>query len=306
MKKAVTLVVILVVLLLVYWMVESEKPVVSTDQQFISADSASITKLVIHSATNDVTLDKQGGVWMVEGDKPYPANERTLGLALSKFAQMSKKALISERPEKFTDMEVDDSLGVKVTVYVGDKPTTIYIGKAGPTFQTSYVRLDGSNEIWEVAGNHRSSFDKKREDWRDKTINHYEMTDFQKFTLNYPDHSFTLEQLDTLWQINTGTQLIDGDAKLVERLTRMISRINAVDFADTLAEDTFDKPDFQIIADLVSGEKADIKLKKFGDDKFYLRKAGAVSDYVIYKATAEAMMKQPDDFIRKDEEKAQK
>ncbi|RQV94194.1 DUF4340 domain-containing protein [bacterium] len=302
MKKAVTLIIILVVLLAVYWMIESEKPVVSTDQQFITADSASITKLEIHSAKNDVTLTKQGGGWMVDGEKPYPANERTLGLALAKFNQMSKKALISERPERFADMEVDDSLGVKVTVHAGDKSSTLILGKAGPTFQTSYARLDGSNEIWEVSGNNRSTFDKKLDDWRDKTINQYEMADFKKYVLNYPDHSFTAELQDSVWHITAGSRAFDGDARLIERLSRMMSRMNAVEFADTLAEDTFDDPDFQIIADLVSGETIDIKLKKFDEDRFFLRKAGAVSDFVIYKATAEAMMKQPDDFVKKEEE----
>ena len=306
MKKALTLIIILAVLLAVYWMVESEKPVVSAEEHFIKADSASITKLEMHSTKGDVVLLRQGDGWIIEGEKPYPVNERMLGLALKKFAEMSKKALISERPEKFTDMEVDDSLGVKVTVYQGDKATTLILGKAGPTFQTSYARLDGSDEIWEISGNHRSTFDKNLEDWRDKTINKYELEDFNKYVLTYPDHSFTMIKQDSLWDIQDGKQKIEGDLKLVERLSRMMSRMNAVEFVDTLAQDFFDEPDFQITADLVSGETVDIKLKKFGEDKFYLRKAGAISDYIIYKATAEAMMKQPEDFVKKEEEKAQK
>ncbi len=303
MKKAVTLIVLLGALLAVYWMVENEKSAVSTDQNFIEADSASITKLEIHSVKNDVVLIKQGGGWVVDGEKPYPANEGTLSSTLAKFSQMSKKALISERPERFADMEVDDSAGVKVIVHLGSDTFNLILGKAGPTFQTSYARLEGSDEIWEISGNHRGSFDRKRDDWRDKTINKFEMADFKKFVLTYPDQSFSVELQDTIWHVKTDKTEFNSESKLVERLSRMMSRMNTVEFADTLAETAFDKPVFQIVASLISGETVDIKLIENGEEKFFLRKAGSVSDFVVYKATAEALMKKPDDFVKKEEEK---
>jgi hypothetical protein len=303
MRKAVTLIIILVALLAVYWMVESDNSVVTTTQEFIEADSASITKMEIHSAQNDVVLVRESSGWFVEGEKQYPVDDRTLSLAITKFEQMTKKALISERPEKFADLQVDDSSGVKVTVTQGDKVTTLLLGKAGPTFQTSYARIAGSNEIWEISGNHRGSFDRKRDDWRDKKVCDYEMSDFNKFVLTYPDQSFSATLQDSVWHVKSGSNEFDADGKLIERLSRMASRISAVEFADTLAENAFDQPDFHMIADLASGESLDIKLIKDGDEKYFLRKAEALSDFVIYKATAEALMKKPEDFVRKEESK---
>ena len=304
MKKNLMLIGILIALVGIYYFgIREQAPVVSVDRPLIEADSSNITKLEIHSATNDVVLVKQGGLWIVDGEKPYPVNDRTLATALGKFAQMSKKALISERPERFADMEVDDSAGVKIAIHLGDEVINLILGKAGPTFQTSYARLDGSNKIWEVSGNHRGTFDRKRDDWRDKTICKYEMADFKKFLLTYPDQSYSVELQDSIWHVNTGKTEFDADTKLVERLSRMVSRMNAVEFADTLTEDAFDKPDFHIVASLISGETVDIKLIEYDEEKFLLRKTGSVSDFVIYKATAEALMKQPDDFVKKEEGK---
>jgi hypothetical protein len=297
MKKNLSLVIILLALVAVYFFVVQEKtPVVSIDRPLVEADSASITKLVIHSAENDVELIKQGDGWMVNGTKPYPANERTLGTALKRFSEMSKKALISEQSDRFSDFEVGDSAGVKVTVQAGGKSTTLILGKAGPTFQTSYVRLAGSDEIWEISGNHRGTFDRKSVDWRDKTINQYENADFTKLELIYPDQSFTVGKQDTVWHLKSAKMEFDADTRLVERLTRMLSRMNTVEFADTLGEDIFANPSFQLLAELTTGETVDIKLVSKDEEKFYLRKAGAMSDFVIYKSTANALMKMPTDF----------
>jgi hypothetical protein len=296
-KNIAYLVIALVVLIAIYTFLGRSKPVVSTtDRPLIEADSASITQLDIHSAKGDVTLIKQGNGWKISGEKTYPVNEKMLGGVLSKFSQMSKKALISKRPEKLAEMEVDESAGVKVTVHTGDKSSVIILGKAGPTMQTCYARLDGSDEVWEISGNHRASFDRKRDDWRDKTINNYELADFQRYVLTSPEQSFTLELQDSIWHVKAGATEFDADSKIVERLSRMMSRMNTVEFADTLAADVFDRPVFQIVATLKSGENVELKLVKKDEEKYFLRKTGAATDFVVYNATANALMKKPDEF----------
>jgi hypothetical protein len=295
-KKIAYLVIALIVLLGIYFFAGRE-PVVSTkNRPLIEADSASITQIDIHSAKGDVTLIKQGDGWKISGDKTYPVNEKMLGGALGKFSQMSKKALISKRPEKLAELEVDEGAGVKVTVHTGDKSSVIILGKAGPTMQTCYARLDGSDEVWEISGNHRATFDRKRDDWRDKTINSYELADFQKYVLTSPEQSYTLELQDSTWHVRAGATEFVADSKIVERLSRMMSRINTVEFADTLGANAFDRPDFEVVATLKSGETVDLKLVKMNEEKYFLRKAGAATDFVVYNATANALIKKPDEF----------
>jgi len=296
-KSRITLIVILVVLALIYLYVERERSsVVEIDRPFVEVDTTLVTRLDISSADNEIALIKEGDGWVVGGESPYPANERTVTSALNRFEQMNRKALISEREEKFTDFEVDDSAGVRLTIHQGGEPIMLILGKAGPTYQTSYARLEGSSEIWEIGGNHKATFDRKPADWRDKTINSLDMEEFTRFDLRYPDLSFSLEKRDTVWHVSSPKEEFDVEGNLADRLLRMMSRMNTVEFVDTLAEDAFDPPLFQIVAELQSGDPIDIKLIKKDDQQYFLRKAGARSDFVIYNSTAEALMKKPDDF----------
>jgi hypothetical protein len=158
--------------------------------------------------------------------------------------------------------------------------------------------------VWEIGGSHASTFKRKAKDWRDKTITEFNLGDFRKITLRYPDQTLTLSLMDTVWKADAGREQFDAANDLVERLTNLLARMSGVDFADTLAANAFDQPIFQLQAELIDGLAVDLKLipKDADGNQFYLRKAGATADYVIYKSTANALMKKAEDFKPKAED----
>jgi len=300
-NRNVLLLAALVVLVGIYWLMRKSEPVVEADRPFISADSAKVDLIRVETPEETVEMKKEDNKWWVTQPMRYPAAEKTVEAAVQKLQQMKKLSLITEKSDRFADFQVSDSGATKVTIGQGNKTSTFVLGKAGPTMQTSYARLASSNEVWEIAGNHAGTFKRKAKDWRDKTITDVEMKSIDKVTIEYPQQTITLALSDTTWKVDAGKEQFEGSKDLVERLTRMISKISAVDFADTLSKDVFDHPEAHIVASLSTGETVDLKLvpKDAEGNQYYLRKDGATADYVIYKSTATALMKKPEDFKQK-------
>ncbi len=294
----------LVVLVGIYWFMQKSKPVVETDRPFMSADSAKVDLVRIEALDETVELVKEGDKWWMNKPVRYPAAEKNVQTAVQKLKEMKKLAMITEKPDRYADFQVGDSGATRVTIGQGGKSTTFLIGKTGPSMQTTYARLANSKEVWEIAGNHASTFKKRSKDWRDKTITSVDMSAITKVVIEYPQQTVTAALVDTTWKITSGNQQFDADKSLVERLTRMISNISAVDFADSLGANAFDKPEAHVVATLNAGETIDFKLipKDTDANQYFLRKDGASSDFVVYKSTASALMKKLDDFKAKPEE----
>lgn len=308
MKNRLTLILILLVLVGVLWFVMQDRTVVPVDRPFVEVDSAKVAALSIEAPDISVDLRKTGEGWEVGGDHPYPANVSSVERAIDQLQKMMRGALVTEKPERHAEFEVDDSAATKVAVHQDGQVTVVYLGKTGPTFQTTYARMESSDEVWEVAGNYSGTFKRKAVDWRDKTITKLEMEDIRHITLEYPRETISLSRDTSGWSVGYKDEVFPADKSQVERLARMVSRINTVEFADTLAEDAFDSPELHLTAALTTGETVDFRLIKKDEaaEQYYLRKQDAPSDFVIYKSTADVLMKKIDDLRPKEEDPAKK
>lgn len=308
MKRSLMLVIILAVLIGIYWLVQSRQPVVATDRPFVEFDSSAVNLLRMETATDTVELRKEGELWNLNVPLKFPAGQKSVQQAVGKLREMKKLTLITSNTDKQTEFQVDEANGVKLTVGQGNKTATFVVGKVGPTGQTSYARMTDSKDIWEIGGNHSATFKRKPKDWRDKTITEFNKEDFEKIVLRYPEQTITLAKADTVWKVDTGKEQFDGTNELVGRLLNLLSRMSGTDFADTLKADAFDKPEFQLEARLISGQTIDLKLipKDAEASQYFVRKAGALADYVIYKSTANALMKKAADFKENSDSQSKK
>jgi hypothetical protein len=308
MKRSLTLIIVLAVLIGIYWLVQSRRPVVATDRPFVEFDSAAVNLLRMETATDTVELRKEGEQWNLLAPLKFPAAQKSVQQAVGKLREMKKLTLVTSNPDKQGEFQVDNASGVRLTIGQGNKTATIVIGKAGSTGQTSYARLADSKDIWEIGGSHAATFKRKAKDWRDKTITEIDKEAFKKFVLRYPDQTITVTRADTVWTVDTGKGQFAGSSDQVGRLTNLLSRMSCVDFADTLKADAFDKSALQLTAELTTGQTIDLKLipKDAEASQYFVRKMGAPADYIIYKSTANVLMKRADDFKEKAEDSSDK
>jgi hypothetical protein len=115
MKRSVLLIVLLVVLLGIYWLVQTGKPVVSADRPFVEIDSAKVTSLRVATAQDSVELQKQGDAWYVKTPVNYPAAKNAVAQALGKFKEMNKLSLISDKADRQAEFQVESKFGTRIT-----------------------------------------------------------------------------------------------------------------------------------------------------------------------------------------------
>ena len=297
MKRTLLLLVVFVLLIGALWLMRSTEPVVKKAKPFIEVDSASVQGLGIVYGPDSVYLAHRDDGWWLEYPIEYPAAERTVGTAVDKLESMNIEGLITDNPESFTKYEVD-TVGLRVYVVAEGKSTGFIIGKNASNFQHTYMRYINQNDVWLVKGSYRNVFGKALKDWRDRTITDLPMESVRKVEIIYPEETISLAWQDSLWKVTAPGKDFAGETSLVERLLRLMCRINTVDFLDTLKVVSFEKPEAILRAEFEGNEPLELKLVPLDETgkKYVLEKTGALTHFIIYKATATTLMKRAEDF----------
>jgi hypothetical protein len=114
---------------------------------------------------------KVGEQWFVhQGDKKYRAHMERVNKLLEDLPHLRSEALVTDKPDKYKDLEVDDGAAIRLAVYAGgDTPKlTLSVGKSGPGYNSAFVRLDGGKEVYRANKNIKTDVGFPFGDWRNK------------------------------------------------------------------------------------------------------------------------------------------
>lgn len=232
------------------------------DTDIIKIDTAKVTELVIEQATSPdpIRLQKAGGQWTVEqGPMKAKTQAGSVENMLSSLLAIRPNRLASSKKDKWEQYKVSDSTGTRVVVKEGGKATLdIYIGKTnykqgpgGPNPQMggrpniigeSFVRLSDKKQVFAVEGFLEMTFSQSADSYRDKSFVQSRVDDITRVAFRYPaDSSYTLQKIDTLWQI--GETMIEEST--VDEYLNRLSYKNGSTFDDTFKSTV--NPDFQLI-----------------------------------------------------------
>jgi len=191
--------------------------------ELVDIDIDNATKVVIKSAKNDTPLElnKEGDNWMVtlEDGSKVQAMDNAVESTFKELEGIKTSQLAAKSTDKWAEYKVDDQ-GTNVEVYEGsNKALDIIIGKfdidpqslqqqggqfggqSQPKF-TSYVRLQGENEVFAVKGFYESLNSQTADNYRDKAMFKANREDISKVNFNYTDSAYQLVLADSLWIIN--------------------------------------------------------------------------------------------------------
>lgn len=131
-----------------------------------------VTRLEIEQLLQGIQLEKRDGVWQVALLKePSPewhkANGEKLELGLTSLEELTATSLVGENPERHGFFEVN-AAGMQIRAFDADgkKLVHLFVGKTGPGFTESYVRLDGDKKVYLSNRYLRSSFPPDVEAWK--------------------------------------------------------------------------------------------------------------------------------------------
>jgi len=202
----------------------------SSGSLLVSYDSSAVDKLEITSGGNTVTLTHDGDKWVIVSPKRFLADDAAVKTAISKGRKIELRGLVSSNPQKQHLFQAD-STGTLVRIFErGVEKTSFRIGKAGPTFSETFVRLESSNDVYVADGPLSYIFVKSTKDWRDRVIFKAERDKISNIRYRYGDTTFTLAFRDSSWNI-------DGEPvsqPAVQSLLGSLSNYVTNDFVDTV------------------------------------------------------------------------
>jgi hypothetical protein len=227
------LVAILVVLLAAAFFVLRQPGEVSTSGNatgtLVQYDSAAVDKLEITSPTGAITLALEGGKWMILSPLHYPADQLSVTAAIGKGQRIELKNVVSSNPQKQQLFQVD-SAGTLVRVFKhGTEGAAFHVGKPGTSYTETYVRREGSNDVYLADGLLTYTFSKSLKDWRDRTVFKGEPDRITSVRLQFRDTTFALQFKDSLWRV-------DGDSAsqtAVRSFLGTLANLQADEFVDT-------------------------------------------------------------------------
>lgn len=187
-------------------------------------DSARVTELIIvpaRAVNEEVHFVRAGGWKLKNGDQTLRAEQGAASNSLRMLMSLKPDRVVSKKKSKRNEFQVGDSTGTQIKVMAGNSVmANLWIGRSGfsqnPGQQYggnsfTYVRLDGEEEVFAVEGFLDAQFNRRLDDWRDKSFMRLKRDSADKITFRYPaDSSFVLEKGTGNWMI--GNQQADEAA----------------------------------------------------------------------------------------------
>ncbi|MCF8240701.1 MAG: DUF4340 domain-containing protein [Melioribacteraceae bacterium] len=262
-------VLLLLVLVIVFWNGDANER--TFRDELVSIDTSSVTEIKIFPKTTkheEVRLFKDGAQWKVELENGSTAAvpARKIQNVFTQLLQIKPKRLAARDEAKWTDFQVDTT-GTRLEVWEdGDKTLNIILGRfqfQQPRSMSTYVRLSGDTDVYEVDGFLDMTFNKNAESFRDERIVRGTFNGWNKLSFNYPaDSSFQIVKVDGKWTHN-GAEL---DSANTEKYLRQLSNLNGTEFVN-VDENTL--PATEMYLDIEKGDGNTIRINAYKNDAGY-------------------------------------
>ena len=260
----------------------------SSGKYLVNYDSANVDKVEIHTSTGDVTLAKDAGTWSLIAPLRYPADQGQATMMVGKGRQIELTSLISTNPEK-QKLFLVDSAGTLVKVYEkGTERASFRVGKPGSSYMETYVRREGSNDVYLAAGILSATFGRQLKEWRDKTIFKIEEDRIRSVKVAFGDTAYTLSFQDSSWRIDKDPV----QQSTVKSFLGSLATIQADDFVDSTITEL---PQLTCVIE-VEGVQIRFHFNKAGN-KYFVQTSRSPQWFEVQNWRATQILKHKKDFL---------
>jgi hypothetical protein len=194
------------------------------------------------SGAKTVVFKRDGETWTVEDPtKPgaHAAEDGQVTSLVDAFVETKYQELVTDRTEKYAELEVDDAHGIKVKVIAegAAKPVELVFGKAARG--GSYVRQVGRPEVFLAQGRFATMARRDANSWRKHGILTIKAEDVATVTVKPRDGSgYTIERgPDDTWALAVVPAGFRFDAKAGQQVAQQLASLTAQDFVDGTPND---------------------------------------------------------------------
>ena len=285
----ITLGVLVVVVFAVKYLKSSKKSSFRT--KIVEIDTAKVSLIEIYQGkkiAEAMDLVKKDNSWFVKQNKEqYSANPKSIKNLINQIQQIRPERLAAKSKDKWAKYNVEDSSAIHLIVKEGNKTTLdLLVGRFSaeksnnpysqrPDMYT-YVRVNGENETYLVAGFLSMTLNTDVSRYRNTTLTNLNPKEVKKLIFSYPDSSFTVENLNNKWVLN-------GNAADSAKTTSYISDISRLMSSSFASKDRIQKAQKQELFKLrIEGNNFNpVELKAFPVDSTMLIRSTSNKDGVF-------------------------
>ncbi|MFH1713394.1 MAG: DUF4340 domain-containing protein, partial [Candidatus Jacksonbacteria bacterium] len=185
--KNILLFIIIIALGLIAWGLFREGSLNEQTKQPQLKFSSKTDKIEIDQKEGIIFLvkDKESGKWQVEhAGVKYPANQSALDEIIKFLEDFKVSEIISQNPDKYKELQVDDESGLAVKWFVKDKEEgKLIIGKSDYSRQGDYIRIGDQTGVYLTSGNIKFNF--SRPEFRDLDVLSVKLEEIKQIVWNY-------------------------------------------------------------------------------------------------------------------------
>jgi hypothetical protein len=293
---------------------------------FPDFSEASCGMIKVCDFKDTVFLVHKGKEWVVSAHKPndnaapsflsgepagkatkiadYPADSAFIQMAIDKLKAMNKNDLISQNPQKQTELEVDSMQGIRVDIF-NEKfapAGSFYIGKNGADWSSNFVRAAGTNDVYMVGGSVKYAFFTDKTRWKNKSILKFDRAFVKGIEISRRDSVSIVLALTPpspkdsaakpVWRIVSPVKDSARNTE-VDKILNTMSGFAASDFEEDTAISVdslgFTKPYLKVTVSLENGDKKNIVVgnEKGSEGKRWVRTPEKPVTFLVYKSNVE-------------------
>ena len=133
------------------------------------ADAAKTTRIVITSPSGRFELARKDGRWELASPVAFPADAGAVQPLLEKLPKVVLNGPLTESKARQNLFGLQPEAAIRVQAD-GGAPLDLQAGKAAPESESTYVRLGGSDAVYEARGLSRSDVERSTADWLSKAV----------------------------------------------------------------------------------------------------------------------------------------
>ncbi len=233
-----------------------EKKKVEMTLEAIPRDTIQSVEIIRHEGTGPtlreevIVLERAGDTWRMQKPVEYPVNTTSVERVLEALEALRTIDIISEKAERHHVLEVDDELGIEVTVK-GDKDATLANFIVGVSRKNmTMVRIPGSEIVYRAQGSFRTTFNKSAKNIRDRSVTSLERGTVTRVKMKSERGELELKKVGEqpadregmapipLFEPVGGAEIQNFNARLAAGTANSLTGLTAKDFVDEpLADD---------------------------------------------------------------------
>lgn len=240
-------------------------------------DADTVNQITIKNGQEEFTLKKIDNKWIIDNYK-YKVDSKKMNYILSDLNKLKLVSLISTKKD-FKRYSVDEENGIKITVNLKNGENfSFIIGKLGPNYSSTYLKLDKEQNIYLAQGNLRLTFDTNVDELRNKVIFSYNKDSVKSIRIKN-NNVIEIKKIDSKWMID------NKEVSTKNTIKSLLDNLYNLE-CESYLNNKFDNKEYKIrlivqLQDDLKTHHLEIFEKTSGKEKKYIGKSNEVEEYFV-------------------------